>query len=271
MKKFSKALVAGVLATSMVLFAGCGGGNNDAAQNADADAENEAVVLTVGTNAAFKPFEMMDEDGTTIIGFDVDLINAIAEDQGMTVEMQNMEFDGLVMAVQNGSLDAAIAGMSITEERQKQVAFTEPYYDAGLNIAVAADNTDINSEEDLAGKRVASQMGTTGANKAMELQEAGVVADVKLLENINVCMLALGNGEVDAVIMDIPVNGAYVAAHPEEAKIAAPIVAEEVEQFAIAVSLDNTELLEKLNTGLANVKANGTYDELIAKYFGAAE
>ncbi len=269
MKKISKALVAGVLATSMVLFAGCGG--NDAAQDADANAENEAVVLTVGTNAAFKPFEMMDEDGTTIIGFDVDLINAIAEDQGMTVEMQNMEFDGLVMAVQNGSLDAAIAGMSVTPERQEQVAFSETYYDAGLNIAVAADNTDINSEADLAGKRVASQMGTTGANKAMELQEAGVVSEVKLLENINVCMLALGNGEVDAVIMDIPVNGAYVAAHPEEAKIACDFVVEEPEQFAIAVAKDNTELLEKLNTGLANVKADGTYDALIDKHFGAAE
>lgn len=271
MKKFSKALVAGVLATSMMLFAGCGG--NDAAQDANADAENqEAVVLTVGTNAAFEPFEMIDPaDGETIIGFDVDLINAIAADQGMEVEMVNMEFDGLVMAVQNGQIDASIAGMSITPERQEQVAFTAPYYDAGLNIAVAADNTDITSEADLAGKVVASQMGTTGAAKALELQEAGVVADVKLLENINVCMLALGNGEVDAVIMDIPVNGAYVAAHPEVAKIAAEFEVEVPEQFGIAVSLDNTELLDKLNAGLENVKANGTYDELIDKYFGAAE
>ena len=270
MKKFSKALVAGVLATSMMLFAGCGG--NDAAQDANADAENqEAVVLTVGTNAAFEPFEMMAEDGETIIGFDVDLINAIAADQGMEVEMVNMEFDGLVMAVQNGQIDASIAGMSITPERQEQVAFTAPYYDAGLNIAVAADNTDIASEADLAGKVVASQMGTTGAAKALELQEAGVVADVKLLENINVCMLALGNGEVDAVIMDIPVNGAYVAAHPEVAKIAAEFEVEVPEQFGIAVALDNTELLDKLNAGLENVKANGTYDELIDKYFGAAE
>jgi polar amino acid transport system substrate-binding protein len=258
MKKFSKALVAGVLATSMMLFAGCGG--NDAAQDANADAEQEAVVLTVGTNAAFEPFEMMAEDGETIIGFDVDLINAIAADQGMEVEMVNMEFDGLVMAVQNGQIDASIAGMSITPERQEQVAFSNPYYDAGLNIAVAADNTDITSEADLAGKVVASQMGTTGAAKALELQEAGVVADVKLLENINVCMLALGNGEVDAVIMDIPVNGAYVAAHPEVAKIAAEFEVEVPEQFGIAVSLDNTELLDKLNAGLENVKADAGLD-----------
>ena len=114
-------------------------------------------------------------------------------------------------------------------------------------------------------------MGTTGAAKALELQEAGVVADVKLLENINVCMLALGNGEVDAVIMDIPVNGAYVAAHPEVAKIAAAFELEVPEQFGIAVSLDNTELLDKLNAGLENIKADGTYDALIDKYFGAAE
>ena len=273
MKKISKALVAAALAPIMILFAGCGGSANKPADtNANAGAENqESIVLKVGTNAAFEPFEMMAEDGKTITGFDVDLINAIAEDQGMTVEMQNMEFDGLVMAVQNGSIDAAIAGMSVTPERAEQVAFTETYYDAGLNIAVAASNEDINSEDDLAGKVVASQMGTTGAAKCAELQEAGIVADVKLLENINVCMMALANGEVDAVIMDIPVNGAYVAAHPEEAKIAAEFVVEEPEQFAIAVSLDNKELLEKLNAGLANVKANGTYDALIDKYFGSAE
>lgn len=260
MKKFTKVMVAGVLAASMVFFAGCGG--ND---------KKEDNVLTVGTNAAFEPFEMMAEDGKTIIGFDVDLINAIAEDQGLEVEMVNMEFDGLVMAVQNGQLDAAIAGMSVTPERQEQVAFTNTYYDAGLNIAVAADNTDINSEADLAGKTVASQMGTTGAAKSLELKEAGLIAEVKLLDNINVCMLALGNGEVDAVIMDIPVNGAYVAANPDVAKIAAPIESGEPESFAIAVSKDNTELLDKLNAGLENVIASGKYMEIYDKYFAAAE
>lgn len=271
MKKFNKAFVAGVMAASMVLFAGCGGGADNADKNADANAENgEAVVLQVGTNAEFAPFEYMEEDGTTMAGFDIDLINAIAADQGMTVEMNNMEFDGLVMAVQNGQLDAAIAGMSITEERKEQISFTEPYYNAGLNIAVPADNEDITSEEDLAGKVVAAQQGTTGANKCMELQEAGVVAEVKLLPNINVCMMDMANGAVDAVIMDIPVNNKYVAAHPEEAKIAAEFVVPEgeEEQFAIAVAKDNTELLDKLNAGLANVKENGTYDELIDKYFG---
>lgn len=270
MKKFSKVMVAGVLAASMVFFAGCGGSNNAQEEQNQGDVQ-ETVVLKVGTNAAFEPFEMMDEDGKTIIGFDVDLINAIAADQGMEVEMVNMEFDGLVMAVQNGQIDAAIAGMSVTPERQEQVAFSNTYYDAGLNIAVAADNEDINSEADLAGKKVASQMGTTGAAKALELQDAGIVADVKLLENINVCMMSLDNGEVDAVIMDIPVNGAYVAANPDVAKIAAPIESGEPESFAIAVSLENEELLAKLNAGLENVKANGKYMEIYDKYFTAAE
>ena len=188
----------------------------------------------------------------------------------MTVEINNMEFDGLVMAVQSGQLDAAIAGMSVTPDRAEQVAFTDTYYDAGLNIAVAADNEEIKSEEDLAGKVVASQQGTTGATKCEELKAAGVVAEVKLLPNINVCMMDMANGAVDAVIMDIPVNNKYVAAHPEETKIAAEFVVPEgeEEQFAIAVAKDNTELLEKLNAGLANVKENGTFDELMDKYFG---
>lgn len=275
MKRFSKVVVAGVLAASMVLFAGCSGGNNNADGDKDVNANaesQESNVLKVGTNAEFAPFEYInEEDGTTIEGFDIDLINAIAADQGMTVEMENLEFDGLVMALQNGSIDAAIAGMSVTPERVEQVDFTETYYDAGLNIAVAIDDDSIASEEDLAGKVVTAQQGTTGADKAMELQEAGVVADVKLLANINVCMMALANGEVDAVIMDIPVNNKYVAAHPDEVKIAAEFVVEEPEQFAIAVAKGNTELLEKLDAGLANVKEDGTYDALIDKYFGAAE
>lgn len=268
MKKFTKVMVAGVLAASMVFFAGCGGNNDKQDDKQGADA---ATVLKVGTNAAFEPFEMMAEDGKTIIGFDVDLINAIAADQGLEVEMVNMEFDGLVMAVQNGQIDAAIAGMSVTPERQEQVAFSNTYYDAGLNIAVAADNTSINSEADLQGKKVASQMGTTGAAKALELKDAGVIAEVSLLENINVCMMSLSNGEVDAVIMDIPVNGAYVAANPDVAKIAAPIESGEPESFAIAVSLENEELLAKLNAGLENVIANGKYMEIYDKYFTAAE
>ena len=268
MKKFTKVMVAGVLAASMVFFAGCGGNNDKQDDKQGADA---ATVLKVGTNAAFEPFEMMAEDGKTIIGFDVDLINAIAADQGVEVEMVNMEFDGLVMAVQNGQIDAAIAGMSVTPERQEQVAFSNTYYDAGLNIAVAADNTSINSEADLQGKKVASQMGTTGAAKALELKDAGVIAEVSLLENINVCMMSLSNGEVDAVIMDIPVNGAYVAANPDVAKIAAPIESGEPESFAIAVSLENEELLAKLNAGLENVIANGKYMEIYDKYFTAAE
>ena len=272
MKNLNKTLVAGVLAASMVLFAGCGNSNSAADQNADANAD-EAIVLQVGTNAEFEPFEYMDEDGQTPIGFDIELINAIAEDQGMTVEINNLEFDALTMAVQNGSLDAAIAGISVTPERQEQVAFTDTYYTAGLNIAVAADNEDIKSEADLQGKIVTAQQGTTGADKCDELLAAGLVAEVKILPNINVCMLELANGSVDAVIMDIPVNNRYVELHPEDAKIAAEFVVPEgeEEEFAIAVALENTELLEKLNAGLQNVKDNGVYNELFDKYFGGAE
>lgn len=102
MKRFSKVVVAGALAASMILFAGCGGNDNaDANKDANAGAENqESTVLKVGTNAEFAPFEYVnEEDGTTIEGFDIDLINAIAADQGMTVEVENLEFDGLIMAL----------------------------------------------------------------------------------------------------------------------------------------------------------------------------
>lgn len=274
MNKFAKMMTAGLLVAGMVLLAGCGGGGQQQQQQEQQNAGGEEkTVLVVGTNAEFAPFEYVsEEDGETIVGFDIDLINAIAEDQGFTVELQNLEFDGLVMAVQNGSLDAAIAGMTVDEKRLEQVDFTETYYDGGLNIAVSADNTDINSEEDLAGKVVSAQQGTTGANKCMELKEAGIVADVKLLKDINVCMMDMANGSCDAVIMDVPVNNRYAENHPDEVRIAAEIVvpAEEQEKYAIAVQKGNTELLDKLNAGLANVMANGTYDAIYDKYFGGA-
>lgn len=264
MKKFTKFAVAGLLALSLAGLTACGGNNdNDQAANNDAPPADEKTYI-VGTNATFPPFEFQDEDGN-IMGFDVELIKAIAADQGLAVEVQDMEFDGLIMALQNESIDIVVAGMTMDEDRRAQVAFTDSYYTAGLNIAVAADNTTIQGVDDLKDKVVAAQIGTTGAIKTAELAEQGLVKEAKVLADVNLCMMDLANGGCDAVINDIPVTKAYMLANPDTIKV----VGEEFdpEEYGIAVNQNNTALLEKLNTGLANVIENGTYDELYTKYF----
>lgn len=263
MKKTSKLLTAGLLVLSMLAFAGCGNKNEAPAGN-EAAQQPQAEVYVLGTNPTFAPFESQDEDGN-IVGFDIDLMQAIAADQGIELKVESLEFDALIMALGNGSIDIIASGMTITPERLEQVNFTNSYYTAGLNIAVAEENTTINGVADLQGKVVAAQIGTTGALMCQQLVDDGIAKEAKLLADINVCMLDLQNGACDAVINDIPVTNDYVKKNPGVVKVVGENF--NAEDYGFAVSKDNPELLDKLNAGLANVIADGTYDALYAKYF----
>jgi glutamine transport system substrate-binding protein len=251
-----------LLALSMVLViavaSGCSGG---APQKAGSD----TPVYIVGTEPTFPPFEMPGENPDEIIGFDIDLIKAIAEDQGFEVEIQKLGFDGLIMAVQSGNIDIAASGMSITPERLKEVDFSDPYIDAGLAIAVSSSNQDIKGKDDLKGKSVAVQIGTTGADKAQELKDEGLIAEIKTFDTVDVVVMELISGGVDAIINDLPVTQAYMSAQPGKIKIVGETLASD--SYGFAIKKGNTELLEKINAGLKNVKENGKYDELIEKYF----
>lgn len=243
-----------ILVTASVLMTACGGGAKDGA-------------LLVGTEATYPPFEMTNDAGE-IVGFDIDLIKAIAADQGLVLEFRDMDFDSLVPAVQGGNIDIAASGMSITPLRMKQVAFTDPYIEAGLVVAVGPDANSVGGVDDLKGLRVAVQQGTTGAAKTEELLAAKMIGGVKYFPNVSVAMMELLNGGVDAVINDKPVTEAFVAKHPDKIKIVGETLASDEYGFALAKGRE--ELLAKLNAGLANVKANGTWDQLAAKYFGDA-
>ena len=252
-------------AMAVTLLAGCGGGGDtastEASSAASAGAESGSDVVVVGTNPTFAPFEYQDDEGN-MEGFDLDLMNAIGEDQGFDVEFQSMEFDALIGALTTGQIDAVAAGMSINADRNN-VLFSDPYMDASLGIMVAADNTDINSADDLTGKTVAAQIGTTGADKVNELEEAGT-ATAKLLDNYNTCVQDLLTGGCDAIIIDMPVAQAYMEQHEGEVKLTGEPYA--ADYYGIAVDEDNQELLDKINAGLANVVADGTLDELCEKY-----
>jgi ABC-type amino acid transport substrate-binding protein len=281
MQKLLKIISLLLVIATVVFAAGCAEqGGEEAAEGAVEEAAEESVpaengsdavfrssdgempTYVVGTEAQFPPFEIVDSKGN-VIGFDVDLMNAIAEDQGFKVEYLDQDFAGLIPALQTGNVDIIASGMTITDEREEQVDFSEPYINAGLALAVIIGNEDIQSIDDLKGKTVAVQTGSTGFLKAEELQKAGIIAEIKDFPHVNEAIEELKIGGADAMINDLPVTEAFIAAQPDVIEIVGePLNSED---YGFAVRTGNTELLTKINTGLENVKASGKYDELLTK------
>lgn len=248
-------LMAGLIIGSLV---GC-----NAAKDGDTAQRETEKKIVVGTDPEFPPFEYQDKEGI-IGGFDVDLMNAIGKDQGFEVTFTSLEFDSLTGALATGQIDAAAAGISITPERNEQVLFSEPYMNASLGIVVPKENTDIKSAEDLKGKVICAQLGTTGAEAATKLKEDGIVKEVKLLANFSVCIQELETGGSDACVNDMPVNLNYIATYPDKIRVLDDPYA--TDYYAITISKENKELQAKINAGLKNIIANGEYEALCKKY-----
>lgn len=257
MKNLLKMLMIALVVFSILAVSGC-------SDNQEETSVEEMPTYVVGTEPTFPPFEMTDDSGD-IVGFDIDLIKEIGEDQGFNVEVQHVGFDALIPALSSGNIDIIASGMTITDEREKEVDFSEPYINAGLAVAVASDNGDISSMDDLQGKTAAVQLGSTGAAKANELKDAGVLSEVKEFGAVNVVMMELINGGVDVVINDLPVTEAYMIQQDGQIKIINDQLTSE--SYGFAVRSGNEELLTMLNNGLQNVEEDGTYDEIQAEYF----
>ena len=257
-----KSIVAVLLAMVLVFsLAACGG---DDSEKSGADAEK--VTYKVGTEPSFPPFDTIDEE-QNIVGLDMDLIKAIGEDQGFEVTFENLTFDALVPALKAGNIDIVAAGMNKDDkDRQAQVDFSDAYYESKLMVAVKADNKTIKSVDDLTkDMKVAAQTGTTGANKTQELQKEGKIKEAVILNGLDTAMLQLINGDVSAVINDKPVTEAYMKKQPDKIKMVGdPLNAE---NYGFAVQKGNSELLEKINAGLKNIKDNGTFDKLVDEWF----
>ena len=201
------------------------------------------------------------------MGLDMDLIKAIGEDQNFDVEFENLSFDGLIPALKAGNIDIVAAGMNKDDEdRQKEVDFSESYYESKLFVAVTEDNTTIKSVEDLTpDMKVAAQTGTTGASKVKELKDAGKIKEAVILDGLDTCMMKLINGDVSAVINDKPVTEAYMKKQPDKIKMVGEAL--NAENYGFAVQKGNAELVEKINNGLKHIKENGTYDKLVDEWF----
>lgn len=213
--------------------------------------------LVIGTDPGFKPFEY--KDGQTVVGFDIDLARNLALDQNKTLRIEEMQFDSLLLALQSGRIDLAIAGMTKTAERAKNVDFSEPYYRSAQMLIVPKDSV-IKNEADLVGKTIGVQIGTTGDDLAHQIKDARVVQFPQPVSALQ----ELGHGRIDAVIMDKGPAVQYLPNNPNLIMQDAPLSREE---YAIAIRKGNTELLEKINASLLQMKKDGRYNELIKKYF----
>lgn len=267
MKQNGKRLSAlsGLFLVVMLLVAACAPApaTPTTADPAAADAPAKTKVK-IGTNAEYQPFEFVDENNQ-IVGFDVDLLNALAAEANLELEWVNTKWDGIFVALASGEFDAVASAVTITDERKQTVDFTDPYFNAGQILAVLKDNTAIASMEDIAeGTKVGVQLGTTGDIYVTDNTQA----QVERFDELPMALQALANKDVAAVVADAPTLADFLKANPE---LNAMIVGEPFtdELYGIAVNKEKPEILDALNEALATVKANGKYDEIYNKWFGA--
>ncbi|MBO3665091.1 ABC transporter permease subunit [Microbacterium stercoris] len=250
----------GALLTAAGIAAGSLVGGLAVASPAAAATEDTYVI---GTDTTYAPFEF--NDGSTLKGIDIDLMNAIAEDQGFTVEWQQLGFDAAVQALQSNQVDGVMAGMSITDEREQTFDFGDGYFTGGIQFGVL-DSSDIQSLDDLEGQTVAVKTGTQGQTYAESLEEELGLTITPYAETTDM-VDAVKAGQAVAYAEDYPVIGYGITQGSGFRLIGEPALGGE---YGFAVNKgENPELIEKFNAGLANLKASGEYDEIIATYIGS--
>ena len=280
MKKISRRsfLAAAGLTVAALALTACGGSastassaaassvaaSSEAASSSAAAAELttvEAGKLTMATNAAFPPYEMTTDAGA-FEGIDVDTAQAIADKLGLELQIDDMDFDAALLSVQQGKADIAMAGITVTDERKAVMAFSDTYA-TGIQSIIVPENSDITSADDLAGKKIGTQRGTTGYIYCSDdFGDDSVVA----YDNGLTAVQALNNGQVDAVVIDNAPAKEFVAANPG-LKILDTSYAEE--DYAIGMNKDNTALLDAVNAALEELKADGTLQSIVDKYITA--
>ncbi len=273
-KVIAMALTAAMAAS---VFAGCGSKKEAAADTAAesaastaaestaeaADETADAAIekITFGTNAEFPPFEFIDTEGVIgeYNGIDMAIAAKIGENVGAEVEISNMEFDSLLVALQNGQIDAAIAGMTVTDERKESVDFTTPYYTA-TQVMIVKEDSDIAAAADMEGKTIAVVQGYTGE---VVVQDLGY--EYEAFKKGTECIMELLNGKCDVVVIDSATAQKYVSDN-EGLKIVEDEASFGAEEYAIAVQKGNTALLDVLNAEIEKMLADGTVSEFSAKY-----
>lgn len=226
-----------------------------------------ARMYVVGTDAAYAPFESQNEKGE-IVGFDIEVVKAVAQKAGIEVKFLNTPWEGIFNSVAQGDRDLLVSAITITPERKQTLDFSIPYFDAQQLIAVKKDSK-ISRFTDLKKLKVGVQNGTTGDEIIAKLQGKDS-ANIKRFESTPLALKELEGGGVDAVVADNGVVVHYVNNNPDSKFKTVSDSSFSSEQYGIAVKKGNTELLEKINRGVADIKADGTYTQIYTKYFGSA-
>ncbi|GHD50544.1 amino acid ABC transporter substrate-binding protein, PAAT family [Marinobacter persicus] len=222
-----------------------------------------AETLKVVTDPSFVPFEMMDQETGEMIGFDMEIIAEVAERAGFDYDLQTMDFNGIIPALQTGNVDIAIAGITITDEREQIVDFSDPYYDSGLRILVR-EGSDIDELEDLEGMKVGTKIGSTSYDYLIEnLDEDHGVTPYPGSSDM---YMALMSRSIDAVFYDAP-NVGYFARTKGEGQVTTVGPLYEGQQYGIAL-VDGSEWVDEVNEALASMKEDGTYKTIYEKWFG---
>ncbi len=257
-----KKVIALTMAALMIgSLTACGGSGKTAETSAAASEAASGDVLTMATNAEFPPYEY--HDNNDIVGIDVEIAKALAEKLGMTLEIEDIAFDSIIPEIDSGKADIGLAGMTVNEDRLKNVDFSDPYTTASQVIIVKEDS-EIAGPDDLEGKSIGVQLGTTGDIYASDYEETG--STIERYSKGFEAVQAMMQGKIDAVVIDLEPAKVFVAEN-EGIKILDEALT--VEEYAIAIKKGNTELLEKINTALAELKDSGELQKIIDKYISA--
>lgn len=243
--------------------------SSDAASSSEAASETETAELStvepgkliMSTNAAFPPYEMTTDSGE-FEGIDIETAQAIADKLGLELQIDDMDFDAALLAVQQGKSDMVMAGVTVTDERQNVMDFTDSYA-TGIQSIIVKEDSDIASVDDLAGKKIGTQRGTTGYLYCSDdFGDENVVAYDDGLTAVQM----LNNGQVDCVVIDNAPAKEFIAANPGLKLLDTAYVEE---SYAIGIGKGNTELKDAINTALEELKADGTLQAIVDKYITA--
>ncbi len=257
--------ITALVAIAALALAACGDDKSDSSSGSTTTAKSGALVIC--SDIPYEPMEMEATDTKTpsgYTGFDIDLVQEIATKAGKSLEVKVTPFDGIFAAMDAGKCNAVVSSVTITDERKKNMDFSEPYFDSNQSLMVLKTNADkFKTLDDLAGKTIGVQSGTTGEEYAKDHTPSG--ATIKALPGASDLFAALDAGSIDAILQDYPIN-AYRATKRDNVVITQKI--KTGEQYGMAVKKGDADTLKLLDDGIAAAKANGTYDTLYEKYFG---
>lgn len=274
-KKTMKALFSALMLVLLaVIVAACGGGGDKGAsqqasgqaeQGKEASSGGEKKVLKVGTDAAYPPFEKQGPDSKPV-GFDMDIIKAIAEVNGWELQIEHAGWDPLFEDIDKGKRDIGISAITINDERKQKYDFSDPYFDA-FQLIMVPESANVTKIEDIKDMRVAVQSGTTGADLAEKVLGKGN-PKLKGFDDTPSAVEELYAKRVDAVVADNAVLNDFLKTSGKEGYKVVKDPNVVPEQYGIMVKKGNKELLDEINKGLKTIKENGKYDEIYKQYFG---